>query len=811
MTNLRFGSIPRDDGVSSFSNVSSSAAQLICDINMAQRFLTLLDEEESYFTFQTFDDDATGPGERRQNLAQVRHGKLEGCFSWLCHMNNSGAGIFVTINRTDGLGRKKANMTGIRAVWQEDDGAGLALPIEPHIEVESSPGKYHRYLLADGGDDWQGFDQVMLSMVREYGSDPNAKDRSRVMRLPGFYHLKDPKRPHLVRVVHESGALPLAWNKVLDCFKAPSTIFDNARSHYHGLDVDEAKRAIATGENYHGSLRDLAAHYVATGIASEQAIMLLEKSMATVPVELRNDRWRNRRDEIPGLVRSAVDKGFGEERAWADPIAFSTSDSPEPYPIDALPESMRKAVEQVVSHVQAPVAMAASSAIASLSLAAQAHVNVSRDSTLIGPSSLYLMVIADSGERKSTCDRHFLAPIKEHEVAERILRKDEIKKFNSDMAGWDSKLQGIKQRISALKKKGQATEEAEKELELLMNKRPQEPLIPRYIYSDVTPEALASGLANNWPSAGVMSSEGGMVFGSHGMSSDSVMRMLSMQNELWDGGTITYDRRTVESVRIENARLSMFIQVQSATLSDFLSRSGDLFRGIGSFARFLFSYPESTQGTREYREPPVEWREVESFQGRINVILSRELSSDNTGQIFPRTVKLEGAAKKAWTDFHNEVERELSDAGKYRDLRDVASKAADNCARLAALFQYFEDHRADRISTGYVMDAARIIRWHLSESLRFMGGFDQRSSPTKLLDDWLIERCIENRSTDIAISDVMQYGPLSLRKKKMLYEAIEELELMSRIRIRSNGKKKVIEINPELLAATANVAKGRMH
>lgn len=181
-------SAPNLHDLSSFSNISSSTAQLVCDLNMAQRFLTRLDEDADQFTFQTFDDNTTGGGERRAELSQIRHGALEDLFSWLATMNRSGAGIFVTVNETDGRGRKKDNIKKVRAVWQEDDGAGRELPLEPHIEIESSPRKYHRYVLTDGTDDWGAFDSVMASLVTDYGSDPNAKDRSRVMRLPGFYH-----------------------------------------------------------------------------------------------------------------------------------------------------------------------------------------------------------------------------------------------------------------------------------------------------------------------------------------------------------------------------------------------------------------------------------------------------------------------------------------------------------------------------------------------------------------------------------------------------------------------------------------------
>ncbi|WP_143032874.1 DUF3987 domain-containing protein, partial [Nitrosomonas eutropha] len=55
------------------------------------------------------------------------------------------------------------------------------------------------------------------------------------------------------------------------------------------------------------------------------------------------------------------------------------------------------------------------------------------------------------------------------------------------------------------------------------------------IYADATPEALANGLAKRWPSSGVVSAEAGIVFGSHGMGKDSVMRNLAMLNQLWDG------------------------------------------------------------------------------------------------------------------------------------------------------------------------------------------------------------------------------------------------------------------------------------
>src|SRR5262249_32348885 len=108
-------------------------------------------------------------------------------------------------------GRKSENIKRVRAVFQEDDeGHSGLFPLEPSIVVESSPRRFHRYWLS--ADEWpadeQGrrdFPAVMERMVESYGSDKNVKDISRVLRLPGFLHRKNPIRPHMVRIVEASG------------------------------------------------------------------------------------------------------------------------------------------------------------------------------------------------------------------------------------------------------------------------------------------------------------------------------------------------------------------------------------------------------------------------------------------------------------------------------------------------------------------------------------------------------------------------------------------------------------------------------
>jgi hypothetical protein len=175
--------------------------------------LTLLDESKDRFTFQTFDDLKK---RKDGSLARMLHGTLEQHFDELVRLNQLGAGVFITVNETDLEGRTIANMVRPRTVFQEADRPGVPLPpLTPHIVVQSSPGKFHRYWLIENDDvDWTEWRAVEQRMVSDFGSDPNAKDPARVLRLPGFLHLKDPDRPHLVSIVEESTTRAYTWSAI---------------------------------------------------------------------------------------------------------------------------------------------------------------------------------------------------------------------------------------------------------------------------------------------------------------------------------------------------------------------------------------------------------------------------------------------------------------------------------------------------------------------------------------------------------------------------------------------------------------------
>lgn len=356
--------------------------------------------------------------------------------------------------------------------------------------------------------------------------------------------------------------------------------------------------------------------------------------------------------------------------------------------------------------------------LGALSLAAQAEADVKRAEGLSGPSSLFILVIAESGERKSTCDKNFTKGIRRFEEDAARKAAPRIQQYHASSQAWEMKIKGTKAQIQQSQKDGNSTKQAEKDLEILIKEAPKKPWVPRLLYSDTTSEELSHNLSQTWPSGGIISAEAGLVFGGHSMGKESAMRTLGLYNILWDGGTVHIDRRMSASFKIEKARMTILLQVQEAPLREFVLKTGDLARGTGFFARFLFCRPESTQGFRPFTEPPFYMPALEAFNDRLYEILDVGETIDQEGTLTPHMLSLSLEAKHAWVDFHDNIERQLVTGGHYQDVRDVASKIADNAARLAAIFHVYE-RKAGPITAELMAAAVAIVQWHLDESLRF--------------------------------------------------------------------------------------------
>ena len=485
---------------------------------------------------------------------------------------------------------------------------------------------------------------------------------------------------------------------------------------------------------------------------------------------------------------------------WSEPEPLILKSAPEAYPLAAFPITLREAVEEVQAFAQAPVAMVATSALSVLSLAAQGLFDVKRAEKLTGPIGLFTLVLADSGERKTTCDEFFMPVIREWEKKQKEILQPDVTAFEVSLKAWEAECEGILAKIKTQSKEGKATDTQKSLLAKLQGEKPMSPRVPRLIYSDVTAEELGFQLATRWPSAAIMASEGGTVLGGHSMTGDSAMRNMARLNDLWSGQEISSDRRTSESWVARGARLTMGLQVQESTLRSFFEKTGELARGTGFLARFLIAWPQSTQGIRLFKDAPIEWPKLAAYKERIEGILGERVTIAEDGSLAPTQISLSADARAVWVAYHDEVEQQLGAGGDLADVRDVASKSADNAARLAALFQIFEYGGESSISRESMLAGCRVARWYLRESLRFFG---ELAVPTEVADairviQWgvAIER---TQKGVLSTRELQRQGPV--RDKMRLQAALRELQDVSQIRLRTEGKRKLVDINPALINA----------
>ena len=476
---------------------------------------------------------------------------------------------------------------------------------------------------------------------------------------------------------------------------------------------------------------------------------------------------------------------------------------PVPYPLSALPDEIRPAVEEIHAFIQCPPSLVACSALSFLlSLAGQGLVDVRRDRGLSGPTSLFFLTLAESGERKSACDKFFSEPVAtwvEGQIQEN--EPEIVRPRRPARRAWEAKRNGVAEAIKQASKQGKSTRAFETTLREIEREEPPAPRVPDLVLVDETAASLAHKFKFGWPSRGLITAEGGLFFGSHGMRSDAVMGTTALLNSCWDGATFSVGRKSTDSFRLEQTRLTLGIQVQKSPLQKFIENDGHIARGNGFLARFLLSWPETTRGYRLYKEPPATWRHFDAYAACITRLLGTPMNIDEKWRINPKMIALGPAAREWWIEFYNNVEILLREGEELESITDVASKAAEQAARLAALFHLARHGVEGEIDVGTIERAGAIVSWHLSEARRFYHaiGTSPELSDAIRLDNFLLRHCRTKEITELPKSEVMKFGPAALREKKRIDPALSELVQLGRLRLIPVSGKMVIQVNPKLL------------
>jgi len=276
------------------------------------------------------------------------------------------------------LPRKLENVLTLRAIWQEDDNDWKGeFPAPPHYVVETSPGHFHRYWvlqpnLEANDKNLRTWKAIMDVMVEKYGSDPGAKDITRIMRVPGF---KSHKRNGFeVKLIHDAfddyyKIDHLAYMFGVETNNVPLVAVQDVLDRRHRTNANDIKVIdyksnlgeygpnthidnLKSGEHVHSPIRGIMMH-----MANKGHDMKFTGSVCTALLHAYADpadeRFEKAVHDIPSMLRSTWRK-IEAEREEVDIQQFVENMEPKKWEI-SFPEGLGgKIMKYVYMRMQHP-------------------------------------------------------------------------------------------------------------------------------------------------------------------------------------------------------------------------------------------------------------------------------------------------------------------------------------------------------------------------------------------------------------------------------------------------------------------------
>lgn len=472
-----------------------------------------------------------------------------------------------------------------------------------------------------------------------------------------------------------------------------------------------------------------------------------------------------------------------------EPLFLDTS-KPSPYPLDKLPETMREAVQAIAEHVQLPVAIAGQCVLGAATYVAQTRVNVYLPALGERSCSLFMLSLADSGDRKSSAHRLAFQPITAQEQARASRYAKESKAYQDE----------------AKSKKGKALEEYLENYEA--------PADPKTILaSDASFSRVASYFIDGTPSLFWDSDEGGQMLAGHSMKADDNLAVLGGLTKLWDSGTCERIRSksNVDGSGIAfNRRLSIHLMAQEVAVRQVLR--DPILRGQGFLPRFIFTAPNSIKGTRfltleSLTNKPENDPRLGKYWRKLTELMSQEEKTNpDTGEVNPPCLDVGNDAQLLWLNFYNEIEQESGKYGAFGDVAPFASRSGELALRIAGVLAFFDG--LNYIGTNSMMAAIALVKHSLDEWLRYSdtNEVDRATREAARTFAWLTDDKRAYEWQEFSARDLQRHGVGDVRKSARKRDQILALLCKHNHLLTCDGQRFTVNPKAKILATAATTA-----
>lgn len=445
---------------------------------------------------------------------------------------------------------------------------------------------------------------------------------------------------------------------------------------------------------------------------------------------------------------------------------FRLPEEGAPYPVDALPPLLKAAVEAIADMTQCDHAIAAGSVLGAASLAVMAHADVVLPHGQIVPTSLYLVTLAESGDRKSAADDLAMAAVRAAEVAGQEARRAQWGDYCRAKEAW----QAAKAEMVKIHRKDRAKLEAALKA---LGDEPRPPLDPFIVVTEPTIAGLEKTFLAARPALGLFSDEGGQMLGGHAMRDESRLHTLTALNNLWQGKPIKRTRAGDGNSLMNGRRLALHLMFQPGIAPKLLGDAEAISTGL--VARLLVAAPPSRPGQRLFKMPDAKSAAVVAqFSERLAKLLARwPHHPDDLQCLEPKPLDLNAGATAHWIAFHDACQERVRPGGDWEAIRSWGEKAPEQAARLAGVLVMVDNPEAQAVDSLSMMQAIRLIEHYGAEVARLAGRpmLDAKTFEAAKLLDWIKVKGWQR----FPLQHVYQLGPAGLRTAAQARDACERL------------------------------------
>ncbi|ALX92489.1 hypothetical protein AV650_02455 [Serratia fonticola] len=453
------------------------------------------------------------------------------------------------------------------------------------------------------------------------------------------------------------------------------------------------------------------------------------------------------------------------------------------YPVGDFPPLMRDLINALHDDSQIPMEIIGNAVLAAASMACQSLVNVTLPHAATPqPCSLYLLVIAESGEGKTTINKQIMGPFYEfmEELNADYVRR--LSEYKGDIEIWRIKRKIIERNLTSainhpdIENGFDEEDEKVKLKEHIINK-PKIPGRITIIYEDTTLKALIDGMGE-CSQAGFISDEAIIFFKGY------VQGQFGILNKGWEGGDHMHSRADGDFIHIKPC-LTFSLMAQPKVAKDYFEKKDALAKGVGFLARFLFSTAASTIGNRTDNTDFSRSREsLEKFHTRVRELLSQQKEHIIRNRIIKKTLTLSMESVQISKQWRNETQDGMAAGKELNHIRDIASKSGDNVARIATIFQFFNNDSSNEVESKYMVNACNIMRWYVEQARKIFYPTSESYQFERDIKEVFVfvrDMFVDNNFTPVEFNKFRRCAPSRLRNSERLKLIFNQLIIQKRI------------------------------